>query len=161
MSAPSLYGGSSPLTRGKLPGDYVSLCRARLIPAHAGKTRVPRWYGAGNPAHPRSRGENKPWKPLTLRSEGSSPLTRGKPWPSARQSARGRLIPAHAGKTRITTGRTCVMTAHPRSRGENSSRAKAWTSPSGSSPLTRGKPDNRTGVREGPGLIPAHAGKTP
>ena len=30
--------GSSPLTRGKLPGDIVTIENGRLIPAHAGKT---------------------------------------------------------------------------------------------------------------------------
>ena len=52
------------------------------------------------------------------------------------------------------------MTAHPRSRGENTlSVAVADTKP-GSSPLTRGK---RVGALAGlgaGGLIPAHAGKT-
>ena len=52
------------------------------------------------------------------------------------------------------------MTAHPRSRGENTPCA-SWTLPSaGSSPLTRGKRRvfrRSVGVRR---LIPAHAGKT-
>ena len=49
------------------------------------------------------------------------------------------LIPAHAGKTSVPRLASSPMTAHPRSRGENSSRS--WSRPGtmGSSPLTRGK----------------------
>ena len=72
-------GGSSPLTRGKLPDTAVGVGRERLIPAHAGKTPpcgpCRRPYGA----HPRSRGENHVGDANRLSSRG--------------------LIPAHAGKT--------------------------------------------------------------
>ena len=51
--------------------------------------------------------------------------------------------------------------AHPRSRGENRPRTDDWGNPSGSSPLTRGKPDRLQRREQAPGLIPAHAGKTP
>ena len=51
--------------------------------------------------------------------------------------------------------------AHPRSRGENNIRADLRVSPEGSSPLTRGKPPYVCPTRARPGLIPAHAGKTP
>ena len=72
-----------------------------LIPAHAGKTALvmltvllltahPRSRGengagafthASRGAHPRSRGENhRPLRGLVY-AAGSSPLTRGKPWP--------------------------------------------------------------------------------
>ena len=137
---------------------------------------ISRW----RPAHPRSRGENDLAALFTGFVNGSSPLTRGK----HRQMllvfpARG-LIPAHAGKTHATLPVSSMVTAHPRSRGENTDgdyeQFKAW----GSSPLTRGK--LRFGSRRlcvsrlipltrgklapsawtGPpwGLIPAHAGKT-
>ena len=50
---------------------------------------------------------------------GSSPLTRGKRLFEVGGGAHGRLIPAHAGKTRdVSTSTTCAP-AHPRSRGEN------------------------------------------
>ena len=93
-------------------------------------------------------------------SAGSSPLTRGKRSSPAFMRARRRLIPAHAGKT--VHGRvTVLMTgAHPRSRGEN---VAVWTDEeraAGSSPLTRGKLEERTGDLFASGLIPAHAGKT-
>ena len=50
--------GSSPLTRGKLPPSTRPGRRARLIPAHAGKTACRACGGWGLGAHPRSRGEN-------------------------------------------------------------------------------------------------------
>ena len=77
-----MYGGegSSPLTRGKHFSDAHFASRARLIPAHAGKTLRLR-------------------APTTTRG-GSSPLTRGKPLPTPCWSTSMRLIPAHAGKTR-------------------------------------------------------------
>ena len=71
------------------------------------------------------------------------------------------LIPAHAGKTRSTFGQETSWRAHPRSRGENLSFMSERLAPWGSSPLTRGKPDQRRRHALRVGLIPAHAGKTP
>ena len=94
------------------------------------------------------------------RSQGSSPLTRGKRGAADSPAAPPRLIPAHAGKTtgRLSSG-PCTR-AHPRSRGENWMNSSSVNRRNGSSPLTRGKqrayPDPRTAQR----LIPAHAGKT-
>ena len=52
------------------------------------------------------------------------------------------------------------MRAHPRSRGENVTGGLCELRVSGSSPLTRGKPDRRDHRPRHRGLIPAHAGKT-
>ena len=91
--------GSSPLTRGKPVEAGRTIADARLIPAHAGKTRCPRGRSGRGQAHPRSRGENVAKMTRGGSTIGSSPLTRGKhhepPWRRRRQ----RLIPAHAGKT--------------------------------------------------------------
>ena len=132
--------GSSPLTRGKLGLLRGGLLGGRLIPAHAGKTWLQGESGGPGRAHPRSRGENLDARfggELVL---GSSPLTRGKP---------SGMYPSPP-----------VSGAHPRSRGENASHAPHVTTGTGSSPLTRGKPQRRPRARHGPGLIPAHAGKT-
>ena len=62
---------------------------------------------------------DRPW----LRAgQGSSPLTRGKRNDRSRKGAHGGLIPAHAGKTHENTALSRVFSAHPRSRGENTSR---------------------------------------
>ena len=92
---------------------------------------------------------------------GSSPLTRGKRAHFAIAAQGCRLIPAHAGKTMYLVVTTEGPTAHPRSRGENSTPTRTMQLRSGSSPLTRGKLRIGTVSWIGPRLIPAHAGKTP
>ena len=152
--------GSSPLTRGKrLDGVYRALSY-RLIPAHAGKTTPPPTQPETSPAHPRSRGENHDLPVDELHLAGSSPLTRGKHARDVGGAILQGLIPAHAGKTEVRGACSLPMTAHPRSRGENTKKADRSKIHRGSSPLTRGKlqvpPDFLWNSR----LIPAHAGKT-
>ena len=91
---------------------------------------------------------------------GSSPLTRGKPFTTWVSGTASGLIPAHAGKTAPNGIKNFADGAHPRSRGEN--RLIHWPPRTlvGSSPLTRGKHHRRDHAGRGPGLIPAHAGKT-
>ena len=153
-------GGSSPLTRGKRRVTRPHRHRSRLIPAHAGKT-LSRLDGSHTlPAHPRSRGENAISRPSIISRCGSSPLTRGKlQWLDSQKWSVG-LIPAHAGKTPSTIRTAAPRTAHPRSRGENQTRAlpRRWCW--GSSPLTRGKRASDRRKRRSLRLIPAHAGKT-
>ena len=152
--------GSSPLTRGKPHQRSPHRSSRGLIPAHAGKTVLLRTSGAGDRAHPRSRGENRDLGGGDDTSHGSSPLTRGKPEVGlVRASDRG-LIPAHAGKTLAAPGEPRANAAHPRSRGENPMIASRRPSVVGSSPLTRGKQlaaETSTPLSR---LIPAHAGKT-
>ena len=112
---------------------------ARLIPAHAGKTRLTDPSRGAGSAHPRSRGENLPKPANVLGRIGSSPLTRGKRHGPVAVHAELRLIPAHAGKTSGGGGRIVHGGAHPRSRGENATRPPTLACRSGSSPLTRGK----------------------
>ena len=152
--------GSSPLTRGKLDMCKEGTRVGRLIPAHAGKTHQPEVRPWGTTAHPRSRGENWATNRMRPSTVGSSPLTRGKQRESALHPLIGRLIPAHAGKTRSVWVVMMVGPAHPRSRGENSYADKTDVTGSGSSPLTRGKPTRPESIRPDTRLIPAHAGKT-
>ena len=152
--------GSSPLTRGKQETLNEGGVKARLIPAHAGKTINSRGGGICAWAHPRSRGENRDMAFTRSSYVGSSPLTRGKRLTVAVGTARGRLIPAHAGKTAATARAAPSSEAHPRSRGENLAPMMMRFGTAGSSPLTRGKP-RRGGVEPRRlRLIPAHAGKT-
>ena len=175
-----LSGGSSPLTRGKLHLETPRGDVRRLIPAHAGKTACSSRAGVALEAHPRSRGENLTpagrlvidggSSPLTrgkrkiaqvMRFEvGSSPLTRGKRTYPPRGVARPRLIPAHAGKTSALTMSARDDSAHPRSRGENTTSTLKVPQTRGSSPLTRGKLQRPLAADTVAGLIPAHAGKT-
>ena len=154
------HPGSSPLTRGKPFPVSHRRCADGLIPAHAGKTNPGPHLRANRRAHPRSRGENLITLGVGGTCLGSSPLTRGKRALVELAGLPGGLIPAHAGKTGHTDSRRCSAGAHPRSRGENISLAGAWHCPSGSSPLTRGKPCGRAHALVRERLIPAHAGKT-
>ena len=152
--------GSSPLTRGKRPVAQEPPGGSRLIPAHAGKTRDFVTRFCYTRAHPRSRGENMPEPGRLAMRAGSSPLTRGKRHLLRPRLRERGLIPAHAGKTSLMSCSSGLVTAHPRSRGENSPNQGYEAKVSGSSPLTRGKPASDRGTPWGSGLIPAHAGKT-
>ena len=70
------------------------------------------------------------------------------------------LIPAHAGKTRISVTRRRRIRADPHSRGENQIHRVTSAILTGSSPLTRGKHEENGVSGHRRGLIPAHAGKT-
>ena len=111
--------GSSPLTRGKRRRPTQQPRLAGLIPAHAGKTQFGVPSRRDVRAHPRSRGENTVSVLSVCRGAGSSPLTRGKPLSKASNILGSRLIPAHAGKTRMRPRAARGNAAHPRSRGEN------------------------------------------
>ena len=111
--------GSSPLTRGKRVSLPLPLEAFGLIPAHAGKTTRPTRRPSRQEAHPRSRGENRLVYWPTREVMGSSPLTRGKHQDLPLLVAAGRLIPAHAGKTKKVPKSGQASEAHPRSRGEN------------------------------------------
>ena len=154
-------GGSFPLTQGKLAGAQRRRGGERLIPAHARKTRRYISRRLRCRAHPRSHGENIYSVIAAVADWGSSPLTRGKQQPPPRAAVRPGLIPTHAGKTPPPTHASTNRPAHPRSRGENHEGTEIVGFMVGSSPLTRGKPDEHRGHAFGAGLIPAHAGKTP
>ena len=132
--------GSSPLTRGKLLRFGADRFTCGLIPAHAGKTVGGEESHLADGAHPRSRGENAFYGAACDDDRGSSPLTRGKPPGRGTRRRVGRLIPAHAGKTRWPGLSPREGGAHPRSRGENTWDKDKATKAGGSSPLTRGKP---------------------
>ena len=131
-----------------------------LIPAHAGKTIKTGDRRAWAGAHPRSRGENLGDVVDVRVTHGSSPLTRGKRRQRKLTGVKGRLIPAHAGKTTSLFDSLVLLTAHPRSRGENRRGRGEGLEVAGSSPLTRGKQVELQWPTVGGRLIPAHAGKT-
>ena len=90
-----------------------------LIPAWAGKTKAGRVPQNERWAHPRVGGENVSVVAFASLPGGSSPRGRGKPVSAVLVGPSGRLIPAWAGKTSASTGRTQRRRAHPRVGGEN------------------------------------------
>ena len=76
---------------------------------------------------------------MTMATDGSSPLTRGKRLLVLVGEFVERLIPAHAGKTQVESNAMRTTSAHPRSRGENGDAPIDLGELAGSSPLTRGK----------------------
>ena len=130
--------GSSPLARGTLTAILRACGRVGLIPARAGNTGEKLYSSGVAGAHPRSRGEHIGAVYVSVSVVGSSPLARGTRFiPDALMQSSG-LIPARAGNTRLIRSRVSEMRAHPRSRGEHSSRRLVIPSSLGSSPLARG-----------------------
>ena len=153
--------GSSPRVRGKPTRSRPQGLPRGLIPARAGKTLKRLVTQSHAPAHPRACGENGRDFGDPLVRRGSSPRVRGKPAPGrARRDMEG-LIPARAGKTSRSVRGCGSGRAHPRACGENVADLEEETSPDGSSPRVRGKPEQVARQRAHPGLIPARAGKTP
>ena len=146
--------------RGKRSRPVILRCPKRLIPAHAGKTLGAYIPEAIKAAHPRACGENRPLLAPYVPLGGSSPRMRGK-LRELRHRLRDRgLIPAHAGKTRVTSRSGSAGPAHPRACGENLLIALDTANVTGSSPRMRGKRMFSSWSCTTGGLIPAHAGKT-
>ena len=111
--------GSSPRMRGKREAAVLAAAKARLIPAHAGKTAHHRCRRPASRAHPRACGENETGEVKERLVFGSSPRMRGKRERENMGVTMRGLIPAHAGKTSIMTSGSGSRPAHPRACGEN------------------------------------------
>ena len=152
--------GSSPRTRGTpVQAEPVDL-EHRIIPAHAGNTFSRDAALRLRADHPRARGEHQMAGHSRAMATGSSPRTRGTRRPWAAQRRQARIIPAHAGNTKCRNMLTNARTDHPRARGEHKSPTPPVTTPSGSSPRTRGTRTNVVLAGLQIRIIPAHAGNT-
>ena len=132
----------------------------RLIPARAGNTSCAVSVLSPLSAHPRSRGEHHIRAHTCINARGSSPLARGTLIVVSVQNRVCRLIPARAGNTIRALSLRAYTTAHPRSRGEHTLFDTSTRTPPGSSPLARGTPADKNGLRRYGRLIPARAGNT-
>ena len=146
--------------RGKQIGSANGVPGDGLIPAHAGKTLFRAALYMASKAHPRACGENENSNAAGHTTSGSSPRMRGKRGDILPSHVRGRLIPAHAGKTYSVHPCPEKGPAHPRACGENTRIADLARADPGSSPRMRGKPEHANRAAHPEGLIPAHAGKT-
>ena len=106
------------------------------------------------------RGEHRGRGRLAHDADGSSPLARGARVGRGADRGRRGIIPACAGSTPPSRGRSRRRRDHPRLRGEHVSRSSSHLSGKGSSPLARGARSSLLGVEEVSGIIPACAGST-
>ena len=112
-------GGSSPRMRGKLLALIRHYEQNRIIPAHAGQTCATPCTALRSSDHPRACGANVRDTMYGTTQFGSSPRMRGK---RARHHVRHyavRIIPAHAGQTRLLTPECTPLSDHPRACGAN------------------------------------------
>ena len=152
--------GSSPLSRG-IPGAAGGHAgQAGIIPALAGNTPNHDPHLPAPSDHPRSRGEYAGPEVQEAADMGSSPLSRGIPFPTVRRSGLVRIIPALAGNTRRGATPAPRRTDHPRSRGEYVPNGQHALPHGGSSPLSRGIRGLWDLLHECERIIPALAGNT-
>ena len=93
-------------------------------------------------------------------SAGSSPHTRGAPFPGFRERQAGRIIPAYAGSTPDRHQPEHWQRDHPRIRGEHGPMSSLVGQRLGSSPHTRGALAGGVKAVAESGIIPAYAGST-
>ena len=152
--------GSSPHARGAPSGVIAISLILGIIPACAGSTH--RWNFAVGAVrdHPRMRGEHKATsRPSTVR-EGSSPHARGARLDFELKIHLVGIIPACAGSTACPAASFSAPGDHPRMRGEHMVLFLVTTTPSGSSPHTRGAPSIDPPFINSCRIIPACAGST-
>ncbi len=133
------WDGSSPRMRGKPSRLRPEQTVPRIIPAHAGQTVL---YRDGRPAgsdHPRACGANITTILTLAKQHGSSPRMRGKRLGSVCRGGGHRIIPAHAGQTRLCTHQRPRGPDHPRACGANPVCSMAAITAYGSSPRMRGR----------------------
>ena len=152
--------GSSPLARGLLLVVVADCVGGGIIPARAGFTRSGPGPAAPARDHPRSRGVYSRAARVRMVGGGSSPLARGLRRRPQQDGRRRGIIPARAGFTRVADGHRPADGDHPRSRGVYLIVFAARSPKPGSSPLARGLPTSRPGIRALARIIPARAGFT-
>ena len=131
-----------------------------ITPAHAGKTDAQTFTITTPLDHPRACGENAVKLKAVHKAEGSPPRMRGKPNAKAREVAKFRITPAHAGKTKFARREIAASGDHPRACGENEDPSRVLQTSSGSPPRMRGKPNTDANAAAITRITPAHAGKT-
>ena len=138
---PQISVGSSPLTRGTLLFTRLESNYFRFIPAYAGNSIFLQASELLIAVHPRLRGELFTRRKSNVKRVGSSPLTRGTHQGDYKDFLYPRFIPAYAGNSAGVMRYAFIQTVHPRLRGELISIFSKCFCISGSSPLTRGTPN--------------------
>ncbi len=152
--------GSPPRVRGKRCRRSIFCQDCRITPACAGKTLSPALRVSAPTDHPRVCGENGTRASKKRAPCGSPPRMRGKRENTCPPSARGRITPAHAGKTTSVPLNNPLWTDHPRACGENASIVLYFATLVGSPPRMRGKRHPQGQEWPLSRITPACAGKT-
>ena len=132
----------------------------RIIPAHAGQTKLGSLAFSLNSDHPRACGANSAFELVRRIGCGSSPRMRGKLVINAVVGQPRRIIPAHAGQTAFARTRGRHRPDHPRACGANTMGFGTHRPDLGSSPRMRGKLRLVHVLGYLIRIIPAHAGQT-
>ncbi len=152
--------GSSPHARGTPHEPCQKHKQPRFIPACAGNTVYAARIRSFLPVHPRMRGEHATTGGRIKETCGSSPHARGTPQFNAVHARHQRFIPACAGNTYQSTGRSAFRSVHPRMRGEHVRKPCGALMMLGSSPHARGTRYVRWPRKWRARFIPACAGNT-
>ncbi len=150
--------GASPRVRGR-PPERRPPCQSRTgIPAGAGPTHHRHGRESLMTEHPRGCGADSGAAPSP--PPGASPRVRGRPVLLGRHASRARSIPARAGPTSRSPGRSAGRPEHPRACGADEVCADGGRPAAGASPRVRGRLE--IARRRGPveRSIPAGAGPT-
>ena len=130
--------GSSPHARGTPRGQLQRRIGDRFIPACAGNAYWHMQWRRGVPVHPRMRGERARHEGSRGLAIGSSPHARGTPLDRFEVRGDLRFIPACAGHALSALTCDCLVSVHPRMRGERNIYAWRDCRRDGSSPHARG-----------------------
>ena len=103
------FGGSPPLTRGKVQERSDALTDERITPAYAGKSAFSAFRSAFSKDHPRLRGEKDQLPALLHPPLGSPPLTRGKGRTRQSHPLHAGITPAYAGKRILSIAETMEL----------------------------------------------------
>ena len=131
--------GSPPPMRGKALLDGFIGEDVGITPAHAGKSALRYSIVAKGSDHPRPCGEKPAASGRCAPRRGSPPPMRGKAGQRWQNWSRCRITPAHAGKSKLRSQKSCTNLDHPRPCGEKRYRNWRRRVPRGSPPPMRGK----------------------
>ncbi|VEH26935.1 Domain of uncharacterised function (DUF2825) [Cellulomonas fimi] len=152
--------GSSPHAGRRLRVDVGLPQDGGLIPARGETTDSTRDRSDRAPAHPRTRGDDLFEPVVVARYSGSSPHAGRRPDGRVRRDPGRRLIPARGETSRQGSTRRPGPWAHPRTRGDDTSRPRTVTRFPGSSPHAGRRLELARGPACGDGLIPARGETT-
>ena len=135
----SLLMGSPPHGRGKADHSRCGCWAQRITPAWAGKSVFRPVCGCLTWDHPRMGGEKLIFVHLLDYTTGSPPHGRGKAGHLPGVVTFGRITPAWAGKSAVSTRFAALAADHPRMGGEKSTTLEKSPLAEGSPPHGRGK----------------------